>query len=86
MKTLEYKTTRDGEERSGLIAIPENIQEAIRTMGEEKVYQHFKYSYVTSQKVSIKNKRRAKEKRSLRIELKTLTPIQRAALEKAGIL
>lgn len=86
MKTLEYKIVRDGEEREGLIAVPETIQEAIRTMGEDKVYRHFRYSYVNSQKISIKNRRKPREKRSLRVELSKLNPEQRAALEKAGLL
>lgn len=86
MKQIEYSTVYKGNDVSGIIMLPETVKEALATMGEEKVYQHFKYAYMNAMKIAMKMKRQPRERKFIKIELDRLSDEQREALEKAGLI
>lgn len=86
MKQIEYSTVYKGNDVSGIILLPETIKEALTTMGEEKVYQHFKYAYMNAMKVAMKMKRQPRERKFVKIELERLSDEQRGALERLGLI
>lgn len=86
MKQESITTTlKDGTERTGTIAIPETIGEAVKLLGEAQTYKYFRKAYRNDQIMRIRYNRKQREQ-TIKLKLGTLTIQQKELLRKAGVL
>ena len=76
---------KDGELKQGMVIMPDNLEEAVMLLGHDEVYSMFKTYYLIRAKSRVKLGSTERRK-YLKIELKSLNPDQRAALEALGLL
>lgn len=86
MKKIEFKCIHNDIERVGTILLPESLQEAVASMGHQRVYDLFRVSYLNAMKNQIRYNRKPREKKYAKIDLQKLTPEQRDLLSKAGLV
>lgn len=86
MKEIPIKVVYKGVERTGTMILLENLQEAVKRLGEDKVYRLFLRSYKTEVRNRIKLNRKERKKTFLKLKLKDLNDQQIASLKKIGLL
>lgn len=82
MKTIEVKFRHRGKGFEGIVAIPDDLTEAVTTLGEEYVYQCFSEGYLEAQRRQM----RGRKKRFLKVELSQLTDDQLQQLKGLGLI